>query len=77
MPKYLLWKSELITYIPYYEIYNGTVEEMVYTSRILRDNFKRLNTKTTTWTRYINLCSTITVWLLKTNTKDSEDKLNI
>ena len=46
--KYLLGKSELVTYIPdYSDIYNGTLEEMVYTSRIIRDNFKKLNTKRT------------------------------
>ena len=46
--KYLLGKSELGSYIPdYSDIYNSTLEEMVYTGEIIKDNFKKLNTKRT------------------------------
>ena len=46
--KYLLGKSKLVTYIEDFSvIYNGTLEEMVYRSRVIRDNFMKLNTKGT------------------------------
>ena len=43
--EYLVGKSELITYIPQYcELYNGSLEEQLYVSRLLKDNFRRRNT---------------------------------
>ena len=43
--KFLLGKNEIVTYIPEYnDIYQGNIEEMVYTSRILRENLKRMKT---------------------------------
>ena len=51
----------MVSYIPMYEdIYDGNVEEILYTSRILRENFKRMNTKED----HVNQDSDITVLLL-------------
>ena len=37
----LLGKNELVTYIPnYQDLYNGTPNEQIYTSRILKENIK-------------------------------------
>ena len=42
---FLLGKNKIVTYIPEYnDIYQGNIEEMVYTSRILRENLKRMKT---------------------------------
>ena len=39
--KYLLGTCEIVTYVPdYNDIYNGTIEEMLYTCRILKENYK-------------------------------------
>ena len=42
---FLLGKNEIVTYIPEYnDIYQGNIEEMVYTSRILMENLKKMKT---------------------------------
>ena len=40
--KYLLGKNENISYIPdYSELFHGDIQEQVYISRILKENFNR------------------------------------
>ena len=42
---YLFGKCEIVIYIPDYDdIHNGTIEEMLYIARIIKDNFKTFNT---------------------------------
>ena len=46
--KYLLGKSEIVTYIPNYDdLFKEDIEEQIYISRLLKDNHNRMNAQTT------------------------------
>ena len=46
--KHLIGKSEIVSYIPEYnDIFKEDIEQQIYTSRVLRDNHRRLLAQTT------------------------------
>ena len=46
--KHLIGKSEIVTYIPdYNDLFKEDIEQQIYTSRVLKDNHKRLLAQTT------------------------------
>ena len=50
--QYLLGKNQILSYIPEYkDIFNGSLEEQIYTSRILKENHTNLKAQQRTmWT---------------------------
>ena len=61
--KHLIGKSKLVSYIPEYnDIFKEDIAQQIYTSRVLRDNHRRLLAQTTMWTGPIyNPCSAMTI----------------